>query len=883
MPLLPEIKLGATPDDDKIESLVRQLNAWARLISTESHSADFGEGTIYLKNNQLILKKPSGEEIILAGQQDLNAPITEDSNFLAITASSIEANSITADQISSLNFSGKTAVFDTGSIGGFDLGADYIRDSADTFGMASTVTGSDDVRFWAGDSFANRASAPFRVTEAGFINATDIKIAGQVSALEPLSVTGEEPDINAAITAVSDAGGGTVNLRSGTYSPTTDILLKSGVNLIGEKESTTIIDFDSNSASIKFEDDDVYTTGTITSITSGVMVTGSGTSWLANASAGQYLFLAGRHYPIAAVTSDTTLVLGELYIGNASLPGASYRISTILTDVDVFQLTVKNSADDGLAIRGGKNIVLENVTFQTNNTGIDWDYVTEFRMDNIITAVSTSDGMQLSNVGFGAINVCPSVSNGGNGLTLDTVESVPFLFCASNGNIGDGINATSVTKSYFALELRANGGQGCEFVSGCNENIILGMIAANNASDGIKLTATSDNNILNQSIFDTNGGYGVNIAASTCDENLISSNQYISNVSGDYNDSGTDTIIIEANAVDSVNSQTGTVVLDPDDLDDTSTDHKFVTASDLTNLGNLSGTNTGDQTLPVKATGAEVDTGTDDAKFLTPKAITDSTYAKEAYADGKVSDTAYGAGWNGDTTVAPSKNAIYDKIETMGGGGDMDKATYDPQTIEDDAFDQDNMTDGTTNKNYTATEQTKLSNIEDNADVTDATNVNAAGATMNTDTTLAGNGYFLDEDNMASDSATKVPSQQSVKAYVDAQVGGGGLLPWTEVTGTSQSASINNGYITNNAGLVTVTIPTTAPVGSIVRISGKGAGGWKVAQNASEVIHFGSVDTTTGTGGSLASTNRYDAVELICTVADTEWLVLSSVGNIEVT
>ena len=33
---------------------------------------------------------------------------------------------------------------------------------------------------------------------------------------------------------------------------------------------------------------------------------------------------------------------------------------------------------------------------------------------------------------------------------------------------------------------------------------------------------------------------------------------------------------------------------------------------------------------------------------------------------------------------------------------------------------------------------------------------------------------FLDEDNMASDSATAIPSQQSVKAYVDANAGGGG-------------------------------------------------------------------------------------------------------------
>lgn len=31
-----------------------------------------------------------------------------------------------------------------------------------------------------------------------------------------------------------------------------------------------------------------------------------------------------------------------------------------------------------------------------------------------------------------------------------------------------------------------------------------------------------------------------------------------------------------------------------------------------------------------------------------------------------VSDAAYAAGWDGVTTIAPSKNAVYDKIETLG-------------------------------------------------------------------------------------------------------------------------------------------------------------------------------------------------------------------------
>lgn len=49
--------------------------------------------------------------------------------------------------------------------------------------------------------------------------------------------------------------------------------------------------------------------------------------------------------------------------------------------------------------------------------------------------------------------------------------------------------------------------------------------------------------------------------------------------------------------VQSVAGQTGTVTLDADDIDDASTTNKFVTASDVTNLSNLSGTNTGDQDL----------------------------------------------------------------------------------------------------------------------------------------------------------------------------------------------------------------------------------------------------------------------------------------------
>lgn len=66
----------------------------------------------------------------------------------------------------------------TGTIGGFEIGADYIRDAANSFGLASTVTGGDDVRFWAGTTFANRTAAPFTVTESGVMTAKDVYLGG---------------------------------------------------------------------------------------------------------------------------------------------------------------------------------------------------------------------------------------------------------------------------------------------------------------------------------------------------------------------------------------------------------------------------------------------------------------------------------------------------------------------------------------------------------------------------------------------------------------------------------------------------------------------------------------------------------------------------------
>ena len=112
---------------------------------------------------------------------------------------------------------------------------------------------------------------------------------------------------------------------------------------------------------------------------------------------------------------------------------------------------------------------------------------------------------------------------------------------------------------------------------------------------------------------------------------------------------------------------------------------------------------------------------------------------------------------------------------------------------------------------------------------------------------------------------------------------GSGVLSWVVETTTSRALLVDQGVIGNNAATITMTLPTTAAVGSVIRVVGMGAGSFKIAQNVLELIHFGTATTTTGVGGSIESTQVNDSIEIVCIVANTEWAVLSSVGNLTVT
>lgn len=107
---------------------------------------------------------------------------------------------------------------------------------------------------------------------------------------------------------------------------------------------------------------------------------------------------------------------------------------------------------------------------------------------------------------------------------------------------------------------------------------------------------------------------------------------------------------------------------------------------------------------------------------------------------------------------------------------------------------------------------------------------------------------------------------------------GSGLIPWTTVTGTTQTMAVNNGYISNNASEVVFTLPATSSIGDVVAIVGKGAGGWAVNTNASaasqQVILGAILGTVSSSSAALEINSEVPnaAVELLCVTANSVWV-----------
>lgn len=111
----------------------------------------------------------------------------------------------------------------------------------------------------------------------------------------------------------------------------------------------------------------------------------------------------------------------------------------------------------------------------------------------------------------------------------------------------------------------------------------------------------------------------------------------------------------------------------------------------------------------------------------------------------------------------------------------------------------------------------------------------------------------------------------------------GAGFTWNDSTGATVTLVAENGYVCDRGGGVTFTLPASGTLGDIIAIVGK-LGAWTVAQNANQQILLGDSSSTVGVGGSIASAQVGDCVEIVCITAgaSTVWRVRASMGNITI-
>lgn len=301
----------------------------------------------------------------------------------------------------------------SGTIGGFEIGADYIRDLANSMGLASTVTGGDDVRFWAGATFANRATAVFRVTEGGVLTVSKALISGgsDVSFISDTLNTSAKSILKDFVFSPLDYSGA---FKSGdiTWNTTTGaitggsgvVLYKNGI--VGAAGGVATFTIDATTGNATFAGTLVAAAGSLGTITSGSIYSGL-FSTAASGSTSTRITMSSADNTLRFFNSNNSqiLALGGIS-GNTGL-----------------EITPTNNNARGILVANASGLVL----------------TTRLVEVNVVNSSSSASAGYFSNAGSGYALEGANSGTGG-GLRIDKSGTAAIAADIAQGTTGIALN-----------------------------------------------------------------------------------------------------------------------------------------------------------------------------------------------------------------------------------------------------------------------------------------------------------------------------------------------------------------------------------------------------------------------------------------------------------
>jgi len=243
------------------------------------------------------------------------------------------------------------------------------------------------------------------------------------------------------------------------------------------------------------------------------------------------------------------------------------------------------------------------------------------------------------------------------------------------------------------------------------------------------------------------------------------------------------------------------------------------------------------------------DTGTVDATMMAADSVNTSELVDDSVTYAKIqnvsaTDRILGRDSSGAGVVEEITPAALRTMLNIEDGSTGDQSNAEIRAAVEAASDSNVFTDA---------DHTRLNSVADNAN----------NYSISSD--------LLDEDNMASNSATKAASQQSIKAYVDANAGGGG----TAITIQDEGSALSTAASTINFVGAGVTASGTGTTKTIT-ISGSGGSPittdyqyleLKAHNNTSGAFSAGSADYELVTKGTTTAVSPDQAAAMLISIA----------------